>query len=594
MSLGQHAVIVDPQRYSGTRQELAERLAPVLRVPAGQVISMLARGRVTVDADLDERTAKRLARRLTGLGLPAQIVDEDGGLAFEAPPSSAPERTAPAPERKKSAGEFDDLLAAFDDIEMVDFDDQVDLPEIETVTDEQPVGEEDADELDAWGAVLPGIGARDDDSGEVRAPESETAASPVDERSSSLLAQFEESAKRSEERKRPASPPPPQPASPGPPGSRQQTASASPAVPTGLPATATAEPPTEAPPARDARTPRPAADSKPEPAPKASNVSPEERREIEASRSFNASALTAALSPRSEDDRPPFAPTGFDPDPPHMAGAATAFSVIAPGAGQVFNGDDEEALGYGLKFFLVKPWIDSVRDARRRGEKISEYWLPRPEPGATFRAIRYVVLWWLAVSAVVFMLVALGRWGWDYMNREPVVELTEAEIATATEDAVTNVRLARIEALRALSEAQLSMPSERFTMSDEERADRLFIIGYNHCEERNYSTCETIMKRVASLNKGDPRAFRLQAWASAARSGNAGPFPALEGIPTLTDFETEELSVELGVPSPNRIRDEKQTKRSKYRDGTNESVEVDEVDEATQPDAGITDTGTSP
>lgn len=301
--------------------------------------------------------------------------------------------------------------------------------------------------------------------------------------------------------------------------------------------------------------------------------------------------MTAALTGASDKDQPPFKPTGFDPDPPHMSALAAGLSVIAPGAGQIFNGDDEEALGYGLTFFLIKPWVESVRDARRRGEKIATYWLERPPDGALLRSLRYVLLWWVCVGAVVAMLVGLGNWGWEVYSREPVVDLTDQQIATAMTDAHTGVGFARIEALRALSEAQLDVPSKRFTMTDEERAERLFLIGYQHCDNHNFGACERIMRRVATLSKGNVRAFRLQAWASAAQSGNVGKFPEVPDVPTLSDFETEELSLELGVTTPKLRRDEHEVDApapnavAGDRDGGVDAVGVD---------AGAAPSGTAP
>lgn len=260
--------------------------------------------------------------------------------------------------------------------------------------------------------------------------------------------------------------------------------------------------------------------------------------------------MSAALAPSHDPNRPPHAPQGFDDSPPHLPEVAALLSALAPGAGQIYNGEDDEALDYGLKAFLIKPWYESVIDAKERAEKIATYWAPPPEKGSTFRAIRYLVVWWICVAFIAVSLAFLISWGWEMATREPAVAITVEEIAVVHEDARTEVRLARIEAMRALSQAQLDIPEERFTMSDEERGERLFIIGYRHCEDRNYSTCEAIMRRVTGLRESHIDAFRLQAWASTARGGKIDPMPDVGPVPTLSDFEAAVMSDELGLPAP--------------------------------------------
>ncbi len=482
MALGQHAVVVEPSRYRGEPDELAERLAPLLRVPASQVAGMIARGPITVDADLDEVSGQRLLKRLDSLGIPADLRNGSGTTV-----SSSGEPAAVA--------EMEGLMAAVGE--------SLDASGLSSAS--EPA-------TDGWGAVLPGLS----EPAPIPASDIQPGDVEVDERSASLIAEFEATAR--------------------------ETPAAPPVEPSPRPEPKPRPPTPKQPPSRGV----PGADKQPAPQPKQppSNGPP-------ADRGFDSSIMAAALNPRDNPDRPPYAPKGFDSNPPHPAKLAAWLSALAPGAGQIYNGDDDDALDYGLTFWMIKPWIESVRHARRRGEKVSTYWLPRPDEGALFRALRYLGMWWLSVGFIGLVIFFLASWGWERATREPVIEVTEAEIQMAFEDATTEVRLARIAGLQALSEAQLSVPERRFTMPKGERAERLFIIGYRHCESRNYGSCESIMRRVASLRQQNAtQAFRLQAWASAARSGNVGKFPEVIGVETLTDFETAELSEQFGVPEP--------------------------------------------
>jgi hypothetical protein len=524
MSLGQHAVIVQPNRFAGSSHELAERLAPVLRIPSDRVEEMLSRGPVTVDADLDEMAARRLLRRLDGLGIPADVRDASG-RKLEASPAE--------PSLPKPAG-----------LESHTTDTPREAGGVSSM--QTSIG---AEESDPWGAILPGLSNESASPGmptPAEAPgEIATDATPIDPRSAALIAEFEASASQSGSRdieqlaqtSGPAPPsaprPPRQPPSPGP----RQPASPGPRQPA-------------SPGPRQPASPGPRQPARPGP-----RDDRADRQPARADRAFDSSLMTAALT-TDDSRRPPYAPTGFDANPPHFPGLAAALSVVAPGAGQIYNGDDDDAFDYGTRFFLIAPWIKSVKHAHRRGEKVSEYWLPRPEDGALFRAIRYAVTWWLVVGSIVVATVFLANFAWDQYNREPIDEITDEEIALAFEEAQADVQLGRIAAMEELSRAQLDVPSRRFTMDDAERADRLFLIGYEHCKFRRFGTCEAIMKRVASLKQDNAGvAFRLQAWASAARSGNTGKFPEVPNVRSLSEFEAAEMSKQLGVPAPPRPKE---------------------------------------
>lgn len=263
---------------------------------------------------------------------------------------------------------------------------------------------------------------------------------------------------------------------------------------------------------------------------------------------FEAEKL-AALLPEDPSDgaRPPYKPTGFDPRPEHHPPFAVAFALAAPGAGHVFNGDDDEAISIGLRFWLLKPWIDSVREAGRRAEQIRTYHAPRPAEGSGVRALKYAAAWWLCLALVI----AAVSWGVDVAsklaNRQPEVEgLTAAQIGSAFSSAETGVlgaRVAALDALKVASEELVAQP--KYTMTEAERAERLFAIGYFECQRRSYVMCEALMKRVLELKPAFGPAIKLQAWSSAARNGGLGPFPDVGEVKSLSELELNEMRHEM-------------------------------------------------
>ena len=262
--------------------------------------------------------------------------------------------------------------------------------------------------------------------------------------------------------------------------------------------------------------------------------------------SFAGGSLISELVGSSQ-ERPPYEPAGFDPRPEHLTAVATILSALAPGAGQVFNGDGARALDYGLKFFLVKPWIDSVRDAQTRAEKIRTHWAPRPEEGTFWRALRYAGAWWLSVGLCITLVVWGVKIAGNLSDRTPETTIGPAQWARAVEEGQMKALAARVAALDAVQAAAADIVRDPpFTMSDAERASRLFVIGYAECRTRNLVMCEQMMKRVAELVPGHARALKLQAWASVAQRGRSDALiPDVGDVPTLSDIEMRELRQEM-------------------------------------------------
>ena len=84
-----YSVVVQPERWTGPLDALAQLMAPDLRLPVAQVQAMLVRGAVTVDADLLENEARALCERLTRRNIPAQVLDLAGVPVGGAPASLA-------------------------------------------------------------------------------------------------------------------------------------------------------------------------------------------------------------------------------------------------------------------------------------------------------------------------------------------------------------------------------------------------------------------------------------------------------------------------------------------------------------------------
>ncbi len=244
-----------------------------------------------------------------------------------------------------------------------------------------------------------------------------------------------------------------------------------------------------------------------------------------------------------EERRAPFEPKGYDPRPPHVPLIAAIWGVVAPGAGQVYNGQPEKGQRYGMTFFLIKPWVDGVRQAWARGEKIRTYHAPRPEETASRQAVVYAVKWWVMV--IVIAVVAVWVYGavGDYLEaeRQQRERLAFQELLYFGEDVVADAVVeAREEAARVGEELERKQAKER-----EERARRLYIVGYHQCKRGEYDLCAAAMRRVTTLSSGNRDARRLQNWASVVAAGQDVELemPDVGPVPTLEEFEWE-LSLE--------------------------------------------------
>ena len=492
MELGTYAVVVDPTLWNGTLDRLAAVLAPLMGTPAGRLAPLLRRGVVTVEAELGLGQAQRLAQRLRGLGVNAQIQGQHGIT----PPTSPEASQAPSGLPADLFEDFEELVAPFQLV----------------VREEVPATISSTD----WDAVLQGEGGGEGPAPTVPMRRDALEWSEVD---SSLPEEKQEDLQASPSQDvgswgelfpdlSEASSLVPEPEEPAP--------------------TAT---PVSTPPRGFGAEPLPEPVTQPAPGPAAG---PHQAREL-------GRALAAGLSDQRE--RPPYAPLGFDGAAPHAPEIAALLSAVAPGAGQIYNGQDEQAWRYGLRFFLVVPWIRSVRQAARRARRIATYWAPRPAPGVGRRVAMYVTLWYLAVLATAVGLVWTGQTMVARL-RPPAVqpEASAQVVARAMLDAESKVLQGRIAALDAL-QRDLSERDRRptFTMGEAERAERLFLKGLPHCRALAYRECAQVMRRVTQIQPTHRDAQRLQTWASAQLDPHIArqPMPQLQR--TITDLEAYEL-----------------------------------------------------
>lgn len=248
----------------------------------------------------------------------------------------------------------------------------------------------------------------------------------------------------------------------------------------------------------------------------------------------------------NEDERPPFKPRGYDQRPEHVPLLAAILSLLAPGAGQIFNGQPDKAQRYAVTFFLLYPWFASIRQAMKYGEKVRTYYAPRPEEGATKRALIFGLKWWFVVILLSLITGSMVSIIQDYQEQrerhrqalvmQDLVYFGIDVVAEGVDEGWTEAENTEIKA-----DDDEEKESE-YTMDDEERARRLFIIGYHHCRAENFALCQQLMSRVTSLAPHNREAFRLQAWAS-MQARNRDPsrgMPEVEGdVPTLEEFELQ-------------------------------------------------------
>ena len=534
MSSRNFAVIVEPHRWERSTEELARLLEPVIGVSSPVLVSLLLRGPVTVETDLTHLGAQNLANRLVAMGLPASV-DAPEDVTLQDVPIPVP---TPQPQPSNPM-HVEDMLAGLGivDIEIADnltVDAHFSAPTIETKVEQAPVtqpgvstkparrntsmlgsmpttkdvgaAKPDAESA-GWGALFPDLDAGDPTI--QLKPEPKTLelspSQPGGPPKPVSLFEDDVSVELPLRGFGVDVQPPSRVVIP-----RENHADSGPVTA-----------PFGDPPAVNPRPIAPLVDA-PEP-PSATAVRP----------------LVDAFS--GQEDRPPYSPTGFDDRAPHLPQLAMALSILAPGAGQIYNGDDDVALDYGLKFLTIKPWVESVKYAKRRAERIQDFWIPWPKPGSLVGALRYLLFFWIAVGSIVGILTFIVSTALERRLPEETGP-TDADRKIAFRDAHVGVVAARIAALDAMSEASEDQRESEFILTDVERSARIFTVGYDYCQKNDFLRCEELMKRAYLLNRSESRAVRLQAWASLqARAPDGTKMPDVGEVEPLSEFELEEF-----------------------------------------------------
>ncbi|MFW5967394.1 MAG: hypothetical protein ACOCV2_07745 [Persicimonas sp.] len=459
-----YSVVVSPDQWSGSLEELARAIKPVSGHDPRQVLPLLARGPMTLEADLSLEEARGFLERLDKLSVPTRVVDEEGEVVARCSgggSDQSKQAAKPSVEGERAKPTANDSVR-----------------EPDPVADADSESPEDGDE--DWSGFLTDI-------------DSTFGAEPVDS--------------NEKPEPSPGATPPPQPPSPGPPA-------ATPSLTNSPTSTSSEFSPDE-----------PTGDSM--------------GAQHDAG-GFDAGRMAAAFE-ASEEAGPPYRPDGFDDSFEHVPAVAALLSLFAPGAGQVYNGQGDRAPDYAWRFIWLKPWYESVRQAYEHAEKIRTYWAPRPDSGSFVAALRFFLVFWVIVGPLAAGLIWSGTMALDSIEWSDEPEITEADVESAVDRAYGRVDDAHLEALDGVSGA-IASPDEdhqRFTMSDEERSERLFRRGIGFCEQGEYGACQDAMKKVADLNPRLRRyAFRLQTWASVnEETGGGEPMPEFESVETLAEYE---------------------------------------------------------
>jgi hypothetical protein len=522
-----YSVVVIPERWTGSLDALARQLAPALDMREDAVSRMLARGPMTAEADLTRGQAERLAKTMAARGIPTVVLDVSGAAVLT-PEVAATSSTPP-----------DDPFADLDAFVEIDaplepgFDAFAELGDVASELDLSPAPPEPSDPwsvLDAssappeptpsprpegapsggaWGSLFPDLAA----SGEPTAPTG-VASSPAPD--------FGATPSSLEGPKGPpvvdlgaddlgpapdfgatpavAEPTPPRAAAPP-----TQIAS------TGIPGAPRYEKRRERPEPRDLSSP-----STPRP-----SSAPRDRGHVDAAE------LARAIG--GSEQAPPHAPTGFDDRVPHAVEIAVALSVLAPGAGQVYNGQDDLGTSTLVWSFLIVPWVKSVPQARERAKKVASYWAPWPEEGSIKRALRHVLIFYVIVAS----LGAFASWTWGKVVER--AERAERVELLARIDASVDASVARTAAAVEAADDEMVAAEEELDatrLTDDERAEALYERSISMCQAFMFEECAKAMQRVNELSPGYKGAARLQAWANFRLSGAQADYPLADGTPT--------------------------------------------------------------
>lgn len=542
-----YSVIIRPQNWRGEPEGLAGKLAPLLGLNQSTVSGMLSRGRLTVESSLSHDEALSLHARLESMGFPSEIV-EPGGQIIAGPRASSPsDLGVDLLEADVMIEELEVGDATIESLELPELGD--DIPDFSSprATSTTPVPVEPSAEDPAaagWGMLFPDLAQRatitptpshDAPREHALTPTlgATSSAGPPEAQSSSEPVSAEVPLRVSAEMFGG------EPVESSPQGAPPLTAFSPSfgAEPVAL------EPPTS-PQSLDARIVAASAVGAPAPQPASTGIRRPGR--------FDGERLMSAFD--EDDDAPPYKPEGFDGRPPHSPFLAGALSFFAPGAGQIYNGEDNHAWYFAQRFWMIKPWIDAVRDAKQTAVKVRTYYAPAPPEGNIKRAFKFAG-GWIAVVAFIVISISTVTLGVMRSTRpEPIPRNTAADVYSAMSFAKMRTLEARIASLSALQDAVEEYAAQRSELSTNERTERLFYRGVEDCRRGRYELCIEMMKRVRDADSSHKTAVDFITWAALSKSGARQEMPTIDGPQSLEEYEalllkTEQLERELDLPT---------------------------------------------
>lgn len=494
---GHYAVTITASRTRVEPDRLARKIADILERPEEQVLQVLTDNTVVVQKELGYRQATRVQRELSSRGIPSQVTPHEeltGREVVLMKNDPGDDRPSPRPEQAGSVDGGDES------------EDSTSGPEDSRQSEQDDHHAPAATGSGAWGELFPDLEEEDEDdeldeSPPPQQPEPEGTDGQLDDAEETLRQEFSAGFGKLEQEIE-----------------RTGAGESSPGQAAPQPALEPSEP---------------------------AASDPGSAKNTEASGGFDAAKISEAFASR-DDDRPPYKPKGFDSRPAHIPLVAALLSLIAPGAGQVYNGQPDEARRYGWMFILIVPWIQAIRQAWRYGEKVRTYYAPRPEEGTGRKALMFGAKWWLVVLvfATITGTTVSAVMEYRQVDAQRQQQLVLQQLSGAADRQVrTGVERARqVVEQRGEQIIADSVDQGEYTMDDEERARRLFILGYHYCKGGEYQMCDQMMRRVASLEPRNRDAYQIQTWAS-LRSQGVGEdrqMPEINGeVPTLRDFEIE-------------------------------------------------------